>query len=211
MLQQQEATPIVVFVRSVTTEQRWKNRLWKPWGEKLSVTHLLVESRSNVKGSGEGKEKESGLGRDRRKSQRGAEGVREDGDKMQCLCARLWRSQQIHFTGVSPAFLPEPQRSQPSSHGVHNVTRSWIFLQPERANYWGSRRGMQGWVCGFEQEGSCATSHHKFYLKIKPCYWDTTEASDVQMQPCVWLSSSAVPSKFSPFGWTDNISHMKLY
>lgn len=51
-------------------------------GEKASVTHFLVESRSNVKSSREGKDNESGLGRDRSSSQKRAEGVREDGDKM---------------------------------------------------------------------------------------------------------------------------------
>lgn len=37
-------------------------------------------------------------------SGRKVEGEREDGDKMQCLCAHLHRSRQTHFTRVSPDF-----------------------------------------------------------------------------------------------------------
>lgn len=53
------------------------------------MTHLQVESTSNVQGSREGNENDSGLGEGRRKSQRGAEGMRGDGDKMQHLCVHL--------------------------------------------------------------------------------------------------------------------------
>ena len=162
LLQQQEATPIVVlqisqFVRSVTTEQRWKNRLWKLWGEKLSVTHLPVESILNVRGGREGNENESCSGRDRKT----AEEEQRGREKMETKCSTSvgtfeGLSRFILRESVRPAFLPEAQSSQPSSHGVHNVTHSWTPLQPERANYWG--RGMQGGARGIEQEGRCATT-----------------------------------------------------
>lgn len=68
MLQQQEATAIVVLKISPFRDHRTKvgKQALKACEEKNSVKHLLVEFSSNSKGSREGNENESGLGRDRR-------------------------------------------------------------------------------------------------------------------------------------------------
>lgn len=162
MLQQQEATAFVVLKispfcdhRTKVGKQALKTVRRKALCETLAGrVQLKWQSQQGRKGTWKW------LG-ERQKSQRRAEGVR--GDKMQCLCAHLWRSQQIHFISQS-SFSPEAHRRQPCSHGVHSVTHSGI-LKPQRADDWGSHRAVQGSMCGIEQEGSCAATTST----SKPC------------------------------------------
>lgn len=143
-------------LRSMSTEQRWNNRLWELWGEKLCDTFA---SRVYIKCPREQgrKRKWQWLGRRQKKeSERSRGNERRWRQDATPLCAPLKVSAHSFYRSQS-SFLPEPQSSQPSSHGVH-ITCSWTFLQPESANDWASCRGMQGWVCGTEQEGTCITT-----------------------------------------------------
>lgn len=148
-------------------------------------------------------------GRDRRKSQRGAEGVREDGDKIQCRCEHLWRRQQIHFTGVTPAF------HQNHKAASLPVTVSVMSHVPEHFY------SLKEWIIGAaveECKDGCVVLSRKVAAppQVLPqnkamllgYYW-SFRCSNAAMN--VWLGSSAVSSNFAPFGLTDNISNMKLY
>lgn len=170
-----------------------------------TLTHFWVESRSNAQGIRVGNENDNGLGEGRRKSQRGAEGMRGDGDKMQHLYVYLWRCQCTYFTGVSPGFFARTTKqpafqSWHTHHMFQNISTTW------KCKLLGSYRGMQGWVCGTEQKGSCITTSP---TSVKS--QDSAGTSAVEMQQCAGLGSSAVSSNFAPFGLTDNIGNMKLY
>lgn len=152
MLQQQEVT--------LVWDLCLQNKGGKTGFEKCrrtTLTHLWVESRSNAQGIRVGNENDSGLGEGRRRSQRGAEGMRGDGRQDATpLCVPLkvsvhlfYRSQPSFFarTTKQPAF-----QSWHTHHMFQNISTTW------KCKLLGSYRGMQGWVCGTEQEGSCITT-----------------------------------------------------
>lgn len=202
MLQQQEVT----LVWDLCPQNKGGTTGFENCVEKNSVTHLWVESIANVQGSREGNENGSGLGEGRRKSQRGAEGMRGDGDKMQHLCVHLWRYQHTHFTGVSPAFCQNHKAaSLPVMVSTSHVPEHFYNLEVQ----------ITGWVAEECKDG-CVVLSRK--AAVSPQALPQNKARILAYcwhfscwNTAVCRSRLFYSVLFAPFGLTDNIGNMKLY
>lgn len=142
-------------------------------------------------------------------SGRKVEGEREDGDKMQCLCAHLRRSQQIHFTGVSPDFYHSHREA--SLPGI--VTR--MSCVPE--HFYSLKEQIIGAVieecrdeCVLLSTKAAAPPQVLPQNKVKLLgYCQCFRCSSAAVH--TWQGSSVVSSNFAPFELTANVSNMKLH
>lgn len=88
-------------------------------GEKASVTHFLVESRSNVKSSREGKDNEW-FGKRQKKQPKKSRGS-ERRWRQNAMTVGTFEGRRRFVLQESVQVLPEPQKSPSSSPGVHRI------------------------------------------------------------------------------------------